>query len=120
MVDLICLDADDTLWHNMRFFAAAEEALVAMLAPFADAGIAREVMAAAELRNLSHYGYGAKSFTLSMIEAAMELGGDALRDSRDTGGGEDLARASGRIVRRDRGDARPARCARAAGARHQG
>ena len=78
MVDLICLDADDTLWHNMRFFAAAEEALVAMLAPFADAGIAREVMAAAELRNLSHYGYGAKSFTLSMIEAAMELGGDAL------------------------------------------
>ena len=41
-IDLICLDADDTLWHNMRFFAAAEEAFVAMLAPFADAGIARD------------------------------------------------------------------------------
>ncbi|QKR98917.1 HAD family hydrolase [Sphingomonas sp. CL5.1] len=77
-VDLICLDADDTLWHNMRFFAAAEEALVAMLAPFAEAGIARETMAAVELRNLALYGYGAKSFTLSMIEAALELGGDAL------------------------------------------
>jgi putative hydrolase of the HAD superfamily len=77
-VDLICLDADDTLWHNMRFFIAAEEALVAMLAPFADAGIARETMTAVEMRNLARYGYGAKSFTLSMIEAALELGGDAL------------------------------------------
>lgn len=76
--DLICLDADDTLWHNMRFFAAAEEALVAMLAPFAEAGIARDRMAAVELRNLELYGYGAKSFTLSMIEAALELGGEAL------------------------------------------
>ncbi|MFW2850792.1 HAD family hydrolase [Sphingomonas sp. TX0543] len=77
-VDLICLDADDTLWHNMRFFAAAEEALMAMLAPFADAGIARETMAAVERRNLELYGYGAKSFTLSMIEVALELGGEAL------------------------------------------
>lgn len=75
--DLICLDADDTLWHNMRFFDAAERAVVAMLAPFADAGIAREAMAAAELRNLPLYGYGAKSFTLSMIETALEFGADA-------------------------------------------
>ena len=76
-IDLICLDADDTLWHNMRFFAAAEEAFMAMLAPFAEAGIARERLAAVELRNLPLYGYGAKSFTLSMIEAALEFGADA-------------------------------------------
>lgn len=76
-VDLICLDADDTLWHNMRFFDVAERAIVAMLAPFADAGAAREAMAAAEIRNLSLYGYGAKSFTLSMIETALEFGADA-------------------------------------------
>ena len=31
-IDLICLDADDTLWHNMRFFAAAEEAFAALVA----------------------------------------------------------------------------------------
>lgn len=77
-IDLVCLDADDTLWHNMRFFAAAEEAFVAMLAPFADAGIARETLAATEIRNLPLYGYGAKSFTLSMIETALELGGETL------------------------------------------
>ncbi|WP_085810384.1 HAD family hydrolase [Sphingomonas sp. TZW2008] len=77
-IDLICLDADDTLWHNMRFFAAAEEAFVAMLAPFAEAGIARDTLAEVEVRNLPLYGYGAKSFTLSMIETALELGGAAL------------------------------------------
>ena len=77
-IDLICLDADDTLWHNMRFFAAAEAAFVDMLAPFADAGIARERLAEVEVRNLRLYGYGAKSFTLSMIETALELGGAAL------------------------------------------
>ncbi len=76
-IDLICLDADDTLWHNMRFFVAAEEAFVAMLAPFAEAGIARERLAEVEIRNLPLYGYGAKSFTLSMIETALAFGADA-------------------------------------------
>ena len=53
-IDLICLDADDTLWHNMRFFAAAEDAFVAMLAPFAEAGIARDRLAAVEVLSLIH------------------------------------------------------------------
>lgn len=77
-LDLICLDADDTLWHNMRFFAAAESAFAGLIAPFADAGIARETLAATEIRNLRHYGYGAKSFTLSMIETACALCGPQL------------------------------------------
>ena len=75
-IDLICLDADDTLWHNMRFFHATQDALVGMLEPFADAGIARSALEACEIRNLRLYGYGAKAFTLSMIETALELGGD--------------------------------------------
>jgi len=75
-IDLICLDADDTLWHNMRHFQATEDALVAMLEPFADAGIARAALEACEVRNLRLYGYGAKAFTLSMVETALELGGD--------------------------------------------
>ena len=47
-----------------------------MLEPFADAGIARSALEACEIRNLKLYGYGAKAFTLSMIETALELGGD--------------------------------------------
>ncbi|MDP1025702.1 HAD family hydrolase [Sphingomonas sp. KR1UV-12] len=77
-IDLICLDADDTLWHNMRFFAETQAALAAMLAPFADEPVARAALEACEIRNLPQYGYGAKSFTLAMIETAIELGGDAL------------------------------------------
>ncbi len=77
-IDLICLDADDTLWHNMRFFAETQDALAAMLAPFADEPAARAALEACEIRNLPQYGYGTKSFTLAMIETAIELGGDAL------------------------------------------
>ncbi|PZU58587.1 MAG: HAD family hydrolase [Sphingobium sp.] len=77
-LDLICLDADDTLWHNMRHFNATEEALAAMLRPFADADVTRERLATCEGRNLRLYGYGAKGFTLSMVETAVELVGDPL------------------------------------------
>ncbi|AHE53959.1 HAD family hydrolase [Sphingomonas sanxanigenens] len=77
-IELICLDADDTLWHNMRHFEIAEQALLEILKPFADAGVTRERLEAVEIRNLALYGYGAKSFTLSMIEAAIELCGGAL------------------------------------------
>ena len=77
-IELICLDADDTLWHNMRHFNATEDALFAMLRPFADAHVTRAALTACEARNLPIYGYGAKGFTLSMIETAAELAGDAL------------------------------------------
>ena len=80
-IRLICLDADDTLWHNMRHFNAAEDALLGMLQPFADAHVARHTLNACEARNLKLYGYGAKGFTLSMIETAVELAGENL--SRD-------------------------------------
>lgn len=77
-IRLICLDADDTLWHNMRHFEAAEAAFAAILRPFADVAATRATLEACEARNLKLYGYGAKGFTLSMIETAVELGGAAL------------------------------------------
>lgn len=80
-IELICLDADDTLWHNMRHFNATEHALFAMLKPFADIDVSREALIACEARNLPLYGYGVKGFTLSMIETAVELAGDRLTTS---------------------------------------
>ncbi|WP_420143757.1 HAD family hydrolase [Sphingobium sp.] len=77
-IKLICLDADDTLWHNMRHFHETEDALFDMLRPFAAADVTRERMIACEIRNLPLYGYGAKGFTLSMIETAVEVAGDRL------------------------------------------
>jgi len=77
-IKLICLDADDTLWHNMRHFHATEAALLDMLRPFAQVDVTRERMIACEIRNLPLYGYGAKGFTLSMIETAVEVAGERL------------------------------------------
>ena len=77
-IDLICVDADDTLWHNVRHFEAALGVLHEVLAPYVAPEAARARMDVVEARNLAIYGYGVKSFTLSMIETAVELGGEAL------------------------------------------
>lgn len=69
----IGFDADDTLWHNEDHFAATEEAFADLLAPWATPEQASESLLATEIHNLELFGYGVKSFTLSMIESAMEL-----------------------------------------------
>ncbi|MEP7100883.1 MAG: HAD family hydrolase [Burkholderiales bacterium] len=75
---IIGLDADDTLWHNETLFRLTHERFNALLAPWADAATVEAALAAVERRNLGTYGYGAKGFTLSMLETALELGGGAL------------------------------------------
>jgi putative hydrolase of the HAD superfamily len=77
-ITLICLDADDTLWHNETFFRRTFEAFAKLLAPFAPADEIQTRVDTIEHRNLSVYGYGVKGFILSMLEAASELAGDAL------------------------------------------
>jgi putative hydrolase of the HAD superfamily len=71
----IAFDADDTLWVNEPYFFEAEKALEELLAPYTDLrGPAfTEALYQTEKRNLSLFGYGAKGFTLSMIETAIEL-----------------------------------------------
>ena len=75
-IALLGLDADDTLWHNESTFRMTEERFRDLLAPYAEDAVAR--LAATEARNLSLYGYGAKGFCLSMLETALEIGGDDL------------------------------------------
>ena len=74
---LIGLDADDTLWHNETLFRLTHERFNELLVPWADAARVEEHLAAVERRNLAVYGYGAKGFTLSMLETAVELSGGA-------------------------------------------
>jgi len=68
-------DADDTLWHNETLFAAAHEKFFALLAAHHDAATVERTLFATEMRNLPLYGYGAKGFTLSAVETAIELTG---------------------------------------------
>lgn len=69
----IGLDADDTLWHNESLFALTQARLRDLLAPYGDAAQIDARLYATETRNLEHFGYGIKGFTLSMIETAVEL-----------------------------------------------
>jgi putative hydrolase of the HAD superfamily len=70
---LIAFDADDTLWQNERLFVHAQTTLKALLAHYHTPEWIEERLYATEMRNLAHFGYGTKSFALSMIETAVEL-----------------------------------------------
>ena len=66
-------DADDTLWHNERFFKLTEARFVELLADVAEPAHLSERLLAAERRNVGRYGFGIKGFMLSMIETAVEV-----------------------------------------------
>ena len=76
---LVGVDGDDTLWHNETFFLDAHDRFVELLAPHVD-DIERRLFDV-QIRNLELFGYGAKAFTLSMIETALELTGGELPGS---------------------------------------
>lgn len=69
----IGFDADDTLWHNERFFALTQDHFADLLADHTDRETLMARLLVAERRNLPHYGFGIKGFTLSMIETAIEV-----------------------------------------------
>jgi putative hydrolase of the HAD superfamily len=73
LIDLVALDADDTLWHNEPMYTSARERFCALLSRYEPAGIPDERLHQVEMRNLQHFGYGVKGFVLSMIETAIEL-----------------------------------------------
>ncbi|HEX8655371.1 MAG TPA: HAD family hydrolase [Allosphingosinicella sp.] len=77
-IALICLDADDTLWHNEAFFRSTFGRFAGLLADFAPADALQRQLDETEHRNLGAYGYGAKGFILSMLETAADVAGDAL------------------------------------------
>lgn len=69
----IGFDADDTLWHNERFFRLTQDRFAELLADYAPSDHLADRLLQAERRNLGHYGYGVKGFVLSMIETAIEV-----------------------------------------------
>ena len=75
MLDLIAFDADDTLWHNERLYADIQAEYGRLLAPYQPPAAVADLLNTVELRNLPYFGYGIKSFTLSMLEAAIEISG---------------------------------------------
>ena len=72
-ITTVGFDADDTLWHNESFFRLSQAHVMSLLADHADRNHLEERLLAAERRNIGHYGYGVKGFTLSLIETAIEV-----------------------------------------------
>ena len=66
-------DADDTLWHNERFFRLTQDRFEQLLADYANPAHLHQRLLEAERRNIAHYGFGIKGFTLSMIETALDI-----------------------------------------------
>lgn len=69
----IGFDADDTLWQNEAFFRLTQTRFADLLAQYAEPAHLHDRLIEAERRNLGHYGFGVKGFTLSMIETAIEV-----------------------------------------------
>lgn len=67
----IGFDADDTLWHHEKYFVSTKARFVELLAPYADAERIDQQLHDTEIANVGQYGFGVKSFTLSMVETAI-------------------------------------------------
>ncbi len=80
--DIIAFDADDTLWHSEFLYRDAQAALNEILSPWAQSKVVEEVTYEIETRNIPVYGYGIKSFTLSMLEAAVKISNGAVGGSQ--------------------------------------
>ena len=75
-ITLIGLDADDTLWHSEDGFHSVTGRFCELVGPYANgSGDLAHTLDSVERRNMVLFGYGVKSFTLSMVEAAIEVTG---------------------------------------------
>lgn len=82
VIDVIAFDADDTLWQSESLYFQAQCEFRELLAPYhGDNGVV-DALYETEVGNLPYYGYGIKSFALSMIETAIHMT-DAKIDGRD-------------------------------------
>lgn len=78
MLTAIGFDGDDTLWESEVQFHLTQARYRELLADDVDPDVLDARLLEVERANLHLYGYGAKAFTLSLIETAVELAGDRL------------------------------------------
>ena len=80
----VAFDADDTLWHNEDLFQDVQRSYEELLSPWADTETVADRLHEVQMTNLPRFGYGVKSFTLSMIEAAVRISGGEVDADRIT------------------------------------
>ena len=70
-IHFVCFDADDTLWKNEEFYRHSEARFARLLAAQMPQQRAIDELFQTEMNNLPTFGYGAKSFMLSMLQTAL-------------------------------------------------
>jgi len=72
-IKVIAFDADDTLWINEPYYQETEKKFCLLLEDYMPHHNLSKELFATEMQNLALYGYGVKSFILSMIESALRI-----------------------------------------------
>jgi putative hydrolase of the HAD superfamily len=72
---VVAFDADDTLWHTETHYRETQTRLAEILDNYAPHEQVQNQLDAIERKNIKLFGYGIKGFTLSMVEAAIEISG---------------------------------------------
>lgn len=75
---VIAFDADDTLWINEPYFQEAENKFCELLEDYLPKHSVSRQLLEVEIDNLRHYGYGIKSFMLSMVECALRISNNTI------------------------------------------
>jgi hypothetical protein len=77
-IKYIAFDADDTLWDNEPFYRDLEHLFNSLLLDRMNAEESSAELFKTEVANLPLYGFGAKAYTLSILETALRLTDDTI------------------------------------------
>ena len=72
-IKIIGFDADDTLWINEPYYLETEKQFCQLLQDYHNSESISKELFKTEMQNLDIYGFGAKSFVLSMIETTLKI-----------------------------------------------
>ena len=78
MIELLAFDADDTLWDNEKSYLQAKEQYIQLLSHYGEVRWIERQLDETEIHNIQVYGFGIKSFTLSMIETGLAISGSQI------------------------------------------
>ena len=89
-IRVLAFDADDTLWGNEPFFQEVEKQFAGLLEKYGTSEYISSELFKTEMNNMKCLGYGAKAFTISMVETALRVSsrlvpGDAINRIIDLG-----------------------------------
>jgi putative hydrolase of the HAD superfamily len=80
-ITAIGFDADDTLWESEISYVNTKEEFARLLSNYSSFEQVKAELDVIETQNVQLYGYGFKSFTLSMIETALQVSGGSVQAS---------------------------------------